>query len=171
MCRYGFGKFFTEKAISAQPLEDGIKDVERYSILKKRDVMSNKVIDFINKYLILILLKTYIRKIYLLMVFCWNYNWRKRNIIKHFLYQVKMILSSIWKATQTLALSVTTIVLLKAWQANIDLQPVYNYYMTAYLSKSENSASEAMKQAIGLFICSRQVSVEEAVVFVYQNYG
>ena len=53
--------------------------------------------------------------------------------------------------------------LLKAWQANIDLQPVYNYYMTAYLSKSENSASEAMKQVIGLFICSRQVSVEEAV--------
>ena len=33
-------------------------------------------------------------------------------------------------------------VLLKAWLANIDLQPVYNYYkevsyMTAYFSKSE----------------------------------
>ena len=35
LCRYGFGKFFTEKAIIVQPLEDGIKDVKRYSILKK----------------------------------------------------------------------------------------------------------------------------------------
>ena len=156
--------------------------------MKKRHVMSNKVSDFINKYLILILLRTYIRKIYLLMVFCWNYNWRKRNIIRHFLYQVKMILSSIWKATQTLALSVTTIVLLKAWQANIDLQPVYNYYMTAYLSKSENSASEAMKQAIQesklqnfsvrvamkilayLFVPDR-CQLRRLFVFVYQNYG
>ena len=35
LCRYGFGKFFTEKN-SYQPLKDGIKDVERYSFLKKR---------------------------------------------------------------------------------------------------------------------------------------
>ena len=77
-------------------------------------------------------------------------------------------------------------VLLTAWQANIDLQPVYNYYkavsyMTAYFSKSENSTSEAMKQAVQeiellnlsvrvaikklaySFICSRQMSVQEAV--------
>ena len=76
--------------------------------------------------------------------------------------------------------------LLKAWQANIDLQSVYNYYkavsyMTAYFSKSENSISEAMKQAIKeiklqnlstrvatkrlaySFICFRQMSVQEDV--------
>ena len=78
--------------------------------------------------------------------------------------------------------------LLKAWQANIDLQPVYNYYMTAYLSKSENSASEAMKQAIQeiklqnfsvrvamkilahLFVSDR-CQLRRLFVFVYQNYG
>ena len=43
-------------------------------------------------------------------------------------------------------------VLLKAWRANIDLQPVTNYYkavahMTAYISTSEHGASEAMSQA------------------------
>ena len=76
--------------------------------------------------------------------------------------------------------------LLKAWQANIDLQPVYNYYkavsyLTAYFSKSENSTSEAMKQVVHeiklqnlsariamkkltcSFICSRQMSVRETV--------
>ena len=53
LCRYWFGKFFTEKTIIAQPLEDGIKDVERhYSILKKKkNVILRKVSDFINKYL------------------------------------------------------------------------------------------------------------------------
>ena len=44
-------------------------------------------------------------------------------------------------------------VLLKAWQANIDLQSIFNYYkavpyLTAYFSKSENSSSEAIKQAV-----------------------
>ena len=85
-------------------------------------------------------------------------------------------------------------VLLKAWQANIDLQPVYNYYkavsyMTAYFSKSENSISEAMKQAIKeiklqnlstrvamkrlaySFICFKQMSVQEDVYLCLQNDG
>ena len=70
LCRYGFGKFITEKIIIAQPLEDGIKDVERYFILKKKDAILSKFSDFINKYL----LKTHIGNIYLLMVFCWNCN-------------------------------------------------------------------------------------------------
>ena len=43
--------------------------------------------------------------------------------------------------------------LLKLCQADINLQAFYNYYkavyyMTAYFSKSENSISEAMEQAI-----------------------
>ena len=43
--------------------------------------------------------------------------------------------------------------LLKAWQVNIDLQPDYNYYnavsyTAAYIRKSENSTSEAIKQAV-----------------------
>ena len=75
-------------------------------------------------------------------------------------------------------------VLLKAWQANIDLQSVYNCYkavsyMTAYFS--ESSISETMKQAVQeikiqnlsarvamkrltyLFICSRQKAVQETL--------
>ena len=47
----GFGRFFTEKTIIAQPLEDGIKYVERFFILKKRDITLNKVSNFINWYL------------------------------------------------------------------------------------------------------------------------
>ena len=39
-----------------------------------------------------------------------------------------------------------------AWEANIDIQPVFDYhkaatYMCSYLSKQEDECSEAMKQA------------------------
>ena len=41
---------------------------------------------------------------------------------------------------------------LMAWEANLDIQPVLDYYkavsyMSTYLSKSEDESSEAMKQA------------------------
>ena len=40
-----------------------------------------------------------------------------------------------------------------AWEANMNIQPVFNHYkavayMCAYLSKSENECSVAMKQAV-----------------------
>ena len=43
-------------------------------------------------------------------------------------------------------------VLLKAWEANLDIQPVHNYfkaltYMTACFPKSESEASESLKEA------------------------
>ena len=76
--------------------------------------------------------------------------------------------------------------LLKAWQANMDLEPVYNYYkaisyMTAYFSNSGSETSEALKQVVNEmrnqnlktkeamqklsqeFISARQLSVQEAV--------
>ena len=77
-------------------------------------------------------------------------------------------------------------VLLKAWQANMDLEPVYNYYkaisyMTAYFSNSGSETSEALKQVVNEmrnqnlktkeamrklsqeFVSARQLSVQEAV--------
>ena len=76
--------------------------------------------------------------------------------------------------------------LLKAWQANIDLQPAYNYYkaisyITAYSSKSESEISETFKHAVNEirnqnlktkeamqkfsqgFIYARELSVQEVV--------
>ena len=42
---------------------------------------------------------------------------------------------------------------LQAWQANIDIQPVFNHYkvvtyMCSYFSKAEDETSEVMKQAV-----------------------
>lgn len=42
---------------------------------------------------------------------------------------------------------------LKVWEANIDIQPVFNHqkalaYIRVYLTKSEDESSEVMKQAV-----------------------
>ena len=65
---------------------------------------------------------------------------------------------------------------LTAWEANLDIQPVLDYYkafsyMCAYLSKSEDESSEAMKQAareayeLGKPVCERMKSVENKRVY------
>ena len=53
-----------------------------------------------------------------------------------------------------------------AWQANIDIQPVFNHYkavtyMCAYFSKSEDETSEAMKQAAKEAFKSNKTSIEQ----------
>ena len=75
---------------------------------------------------------------------------------------------------------------LKAWEANLDIQPVFNHYkaityMCAYLSKTEDEVSNAMNQALqeafeeksdkyqqmkkvaNAYVTKREVSVQEAV--------
>ena len=185
LCRYGFGKFFTEKTIIAQPLDDGIEDVERYSILKKRDTILSKVSDFINKYLDPSK-DTYQKDLSIDCVLL-----ELQLTKKQYYWALSMSSESDFKLhlkrdTNSCFINNYSPVLLKAWQVNIDLQPVYNYYkaasyMTAYFSNSENSTSDAVKQAVQeiklqnlsarlamkklvySFICSRTMSVQEAV--------
>ena len=75
---------------------------------------------------------------------------------------------------------------LMAWEANMDIQPVFNYYKgvaytCAYLSKSESECSVAMKQAVqyafekeldnheqiksvaNIYINKRECSIQECV--------
>ena len=71
---------------------------------------------------------------------------------------------------------------LEKWEANMDIQPVFNEkkavdYMCAYLSKSEDTFSNAMKQA--LLVKNKHVlilQIENALykkqyITTYQNYG
>lgn len=50
LCRYGFSRFITERTIVSEPLEDNIKYIERYFIIKKRDTILSEFSDFINKF-------------------------------------------------------------------------------------------------------------------------
>ena len=52
------------------------------------------------------------------------------------------------------------------WQANIDIQPVFNHYkavtyMCAYFSKSEDETSEAMTQAAKEALKSNKTNIEQ----------
>ena len=58
-------------------------------------------------------------------------------------------------------------VLLKAWEATLDIQPVHNYfkaltYMTTYFSKPESEVLESLKQA-AKEIKNKNLNVRDAV--------
>ena len=130
--------------------------------------------------------RIHIGKNYPLMVFCWNFNWQKRNVLGTFYIKWKSFKLHLKRKTYSCFINNYNPGLLKARQAKTGLQPVYNYYkavshMTAYFLKSENSTSVAMKEVVqeiklqnlsarvaikklaDSFICSRLMSVQEAV--------
>ena len=141
--------------------------------------------------------RIHIGKNYLLMVFCWNFNWQKRNIMGTFYIKWKWFKLHLKRDTYSCFINNYNPELLKAWQAKTGLQPVYNYYkavsyMAAYFLKSENSTSVAMKQVvqeIKLQNLSARVAIKKLknwlihlfvpdkcqfrklFIFVYQNYG
>ena len=73
------------------------------------------------------------------------------------LYKSQMIKTSnliISNVQLTLALSTTnSAIVLLVWEANIDIQPLFNYYkavtyMCFYLPKEDHECSQAMKQLL-----------------------
>ena len=50
-CRYFFGKFFTERTITADPLPDDMSGDEKESILQRRNAILNIVKEYIETYL------------------------------------------------------------------------------------------------------------------------
>ena len=151
-CRFNFGHIFTEKTIVAQPLAAEINDLEKSKILKQREIVLSKVKIFIDQTL---------------------------NPANHAMFKphltIKSILSSLdisedqyYNALSISGNSDTEIhlkrlpnscfinsynpMVLLAWQANIDIQPVFNHhrcvtYLCSYLSKSETHCSEAIQIA------------------------
>ncbi|XP_066912801.1 uncharacterized protein [Clytia hemisphaerica] len=192
-CRFHFGKFFSERTIVSEPLPQELPQEQKRTILSLRKEVLSKV-------------KTYINE---------NLNPSKRNFFnpdaENFspVPTIDEILNEldIPKNDYEYALSVSEdddfhLYLkrdsnacfvnnyftegLKAWQANLDIQPVFNYYkavtyMCAYLSKTEDEVSHAMNQAVQeafendldkyqqmksiahAYVSKREVSVQEAV--------
>ena len=150
-CRYGYGKYFTEQTIVARPIDKNLVEEKRVALLNKRQNILLKVKTYIDEYL----------------------NPSKPDFRGHL--SIEMILRSldIYQNEYYEALSVSSTddyeihmkrstdscfvnnynpTILKAWQANMDLQPVFNYYkavsyMCAYFSKSETETSEALQKA------------------------
>ena len=159
-CRFRFGKFFTNKTIIAQPLADSVPPDVKLQKMQQRNNILKKVKNYIDNEL----------------------NPSKKNFLDSTkedyeeLKSIDEILASleISKHDYEEALSISDdndfhthykmppnscfvdnyfCGGLMAWEANMDIQPVFNHYkavayICAYLSKSENEFSVATKQAV-----------------------
>ena len=183
-CRYGFRHYFTDRTIIGRPLSRDLSVEDRSNILTKQINILSKVKAYINTYL-QPKSAEYVKDIK----------------IEEILFELDINHNDYYEALSISGTDDFEIhlkrpanscfvnynpTILKAWQANMDLQVVHNYYkavsyMCAYFSKSETESSEAMKMAekevrnmklgqreamykiASAFANSRQLSVQEAV--------
>ena len=159
-CRFSFGRFFIEHTVIAEPLPESIPSEEKSAILKERNEILKKVKDYIDT----------------------NLNPAKKNFfdpnasdfevtksIAEILSTLNISIDDYMKALSTSEDSDYHLYVkrptnscfvnnyfkdgLLAWEANLDIQPVFIHYkaityMCAYLSKTEDECSHAMKQAL-----------------------
>ena len=126
-CRYNFGRFFTNKTIVAVPLIESIDILEKSEILAKRNNILSKVKQYIDEFL----------------------DPSKSSFIDNLRVEEVLLFLNIKEVDYYDALSISPTsdfeihlrqppnscfinnynpIMLKAWKANIDLQPVFNYY-------------------------------------------
>ena len=183
-CRFNYGRFFTERTICGEPLPDEIEDAEKETIIANRRKILSKVKYYIDEFLN-----------------PHKPSYRGDNLsISEILDELQINKEDYYKS---LSISPDEDLLihlqrppnsyfinnyfdlgLRAWEANLDIQPVFNYfkaisYMCSYFSKSETESSVAMKKALEeccdlefkdrmkkiaiAFLSHRQCSVQEAV--------
>ena len=160
VCRFHFGKFFSKRTIVAEPLASDIPEDERMMQLQKRKEILSKVKEYINT----------------------NLNPAKVNFFDHsrddfvevksisevlneldideLEYETALGISDdndfqlhLRRPTNSCFVNNYFDIGLLAWEANMDIQPVFNHYkaityMCSYLSKQEDECSQAMKQAV-----------------------
>ena len=158
-CRYSFGRFFTDKTIIADPLPQDLPEKEKMALLEKRKIILDKVKRYID---------TMLNPKFVNLYFQDEENYFGQKSVEEILGELQITTEEYYAA-----LSISTERSfqihfrrppnscfinnyfeegLMAWEANLDIQPVLDYfkavsYMCAYISKSEDESSEAMKQA------------------------
>ncbi|XP_057310266.1 uncharacterized protein LOC130648243 [Hydractinia symbiolongicarpus] len=158
-CRYSFGKFFTAKTIVAEPLPIDINEHRRSEILEHRENLLGKVKSYIDKNLnplkvnFLDPLKEGFCQLDDIPTIL-----AKLDLSENEYYSALAISSDndfqlhLKRPPNSCFVNNYFIEGLMAWEANLDIQPVFNHYkavtyMCAYFSKSEDETSEAMKHA------------------------
>ena len=151
-CRFNFGRFFTDRTICSEPLSKEIGDIEKENIIDNCRKILCKVKKFIDEFLN-----------------PHKPNFRCNVSIIEILNELELAEEDYYQALSVSPDEDFRIHLkrppnscfinnyskncLIAWEANIDIQPVFNYYkavsyMCSYFSKSETESSLAMKKAL-----------------------
>ena len=143
--------FFTDKTIIAIPLQHTLNQVDDFGILSKRNNILGQVKKYINNNLDSNS-KSFSNDLSIQEILSNvgitedDYYWAL-SISPDNDYEIHLK-----RSTGSCFVNNYNPVLLKAWEANLDIQPVHNYfkaltYMTAYFSKPEIELSESLKQA------------------------
>ncbi|XP_066911584.1 uncharacterized protein [Clytia hemisphaerica] len=193
-CRYHFGRFFTERTIIAKPIDPSVSN--RDEILKERKTILSPVKKYIDDHF---------DPRYNNTLDPLKDNYEEPKSIDEILNELEIPKDVYYK---NLAISTDTGFQihykrspaacfinnyfeegLLAWRGNLDIQPVMDYhkvvsYMCAYISKSEDQTTEAMKQAAKeamnsnqtlrekmksvsrAYRTSREMSIQEAVAII-----
>ena len=172
-CRFHFGRFFTDHTVIGKPLPNDLPLEEKNSILKRRQEILQPVSNYINNELNPAKVNVYdpnkgdyIKPLSIDEILD-NLGLSKKNyydalaISEDNDYQIHLsrqpnscFVNNYFKAG------------LSAWEANMDIQPVFNEYkavayMCAYLSKTENSCTLAMSQAVTESLESKKSNYEQ----------
>jgi len=158
-CRNSFGKYFCSETIISIPLTDDLANDEKENILRARKQVLDKVKEYINQNLDPKHNNIHDPE---------KDNFREPKTIEEILDELEIPHDMYYHFLKISPDSSYQINFkrtpkscftnnyfeegLLAWEANIDIQPVLDYYkavayMCAYLSKSEDESTEAMKQA------------------------
>ena len=158
-CRFLCGQYFTEKTIIAKPLDSNFNDNEKKDVLTWRNTLLKQVKSYIDNN---------INPAKVNLIDPTKDNFTQSLRIKEILDELEISSDDYYRALsiskdEDLELHLKRKpnscfvnnyfdVGLKAWQANIDIQPVFNEYKTVtymcqYFSKTEDRCSQVIKQA------------------------
>ena len=158
-CRFSYGRFFSDRTIISKPLDDSLSSEQKSEKMNWRRTVLGKVKEYIND-------KLYPAKVNVIDPSRENY--QAPPTIKEILLELSISSEEYYQALSISEDNDYELHLirppnscfvnnyfsdgLKAWQANMDIQPVFNEYkavtyMCSYFSKSEDQCSAALKQA------------------------
>ena len=159
VCRFHFGKFFSKQTIVAKPLPSDMPESIKHSVLVKRKEILSKVKDYINTNLNPAKVNFYDSSKDTFVNLKSISEVLEELGISEVEYESALKISDdqgfqlhLKRPTDSCFVNNYFDIGLLAWEANIDIQPVFNYYkaityMCSYLSKEEDECSQEMKQA------------------------
>lgn len=160
VCRFRFGKFFSKRTIIAEPLPSDMPGFEKKTIHSKRKELLDRVKEYINTNLNPTKVNFFDRsKESFVEVLSISAVLTKLGI-SDAEYEAALQISDdddfqlhLKRPTNSCFVNNYFDIGLLAWEANMDIQPVFNHYkaityMCSYLSKQEDECSKAMKQAV-----------------------
>ena len=182
-CRFHYGRFFTDRTICGEPLGDDISETEKLKILNKRSKLLKKVKAYIDEYLDPHKV-TFSPDITIAEILTHLESTEEEYYSSLSIASAEDFEIHLRRPVNSCFVNNYLPIGLQAWEANMDIQPVFNYYkavsyMCSYFSKCETESSIAMRKVsqesenLGYedrmrklaiaFLSHRQCSLQEAV--------